>query len=189
MRSFIAIELPDNIKEFLTKIVSLQLPLQDVNIVQKENLHITLKFLGEVEERLIPQVTQALENIATEFSPFTLKITHPGVFPDKYKPRVIWMGTENTETLKELAKKLDESMEALGFQREERDFKSHITLARVKNPENGKYLFGKIIKQFSFQKQNSHLLSFSVKEFVLMKSTLTPKGSIYSVLKRFPLAS
>lgn len=189
MRSFIAIELPENLKEFLTKIVSLPLPLQGVNIVPKENFHITLKFLGEVEEKLIPQITQILENIATEFSPFTLKIAHPGVFPDEYKPRVIWMGTENTEVLKGLAKRIDEGMESLGFQREERDFKSHITLARVKNPKHGKYLFEKIIKQFSFQEKDPHLLNFTVKEFVLMKSTLTSKGSIYSVLKRFFLGN
>lgn len=187
MRCFIAIELPENLKEFLAKIIFLQSPLQGVNIVQKENFHITLKFLGEVEERLIPEIIQTLENIATEFSPFTLKITHPGVFPDKYKPRVIWMGTENTELLKELAKKIDEGMEYLGFKREEREFKSHITLARVKNLKNGRYLFEKIVKQFGCQEQNFHLLNFLIKEFVLMKSTLTSKGSIYSVLKRFPL--
>lgn len=186
MRCFIAIELPENIKEFFARIVSLQLPLQGVNIVQKENFHITLKFLGEIEEKLIPEITQTLKNIACEVFPFTLKITHPGVFPDKYKPRVIWIGTEDTEIIKELAKKIDESMASLGFQREERDFKSHITMARVKNPKNGKYLFERITKHFSSQK-GLYPLNFTVREFVLMKSTLTPKGSIYSILEKFPL--
>ncbi len=187
MRSFVAIELPENIKEFLTGIVSPEFPLQGVNIVSKENFHITLKFLGDVGEKLIPEIIQILRNVATEFFPFILKITHPGIFPDKYKPRVIWMGTENTETLKKLARRIDEAMENLGFKREERDFKSHITLARIKNPKNGKYLFEKIRKQFSSLDVNSHSLNFTVKEFVLMKSTLTSKGSIYSVLERFSL--
>lgn len=183
MRLFIAIEIPEEIKKFLYQLISLETSLDGVNIVKKENFHITLKFLGEVKESLITSITNTLKEISSKFSPFTLKITHPGAFPDKFKPRVIWMGTENTDTLKEIAKSIDEKMESFGFKREERDFQSHITLARVKNFHNGKYLFEKVAKRFSVESSQPQIL---VKEFVLMKSTLTPKGSIYDVLQRFP---
>lgn len=206
MRLFIAIEIPENIKEFLLKIIPINLPLDGVNVVQKQNLHITLKFLGEVEESLIPDIKETLKSISGEFSAFTLKITRPGVFPDKFKPRVIWIGTENTDTLKTIAKRIDENLHKYGFEKEQREFKAHITLARVKNFQNGRYLFERILKAFkdkitseiSVKKkfssydivetiENSSPIKFSVTEFVLMKSTLTPKGSIYNVLERFPL--
>jgi 2'-5' RNA ligase len=83
-----------------------------------------------------------------------------------------------------MAKKIDEELSQFGFQREERDFKSHITLARVKNLKNGKYVFEKVLKNFS---EKSPKFSFQIKEFVLMKSTLTSKGSVYDVLQRFSL--
>lgn len=184
MRLFIAIELPEEIKKFLAELTSFNSPIDGVNIVQKENFHITLKFLGEVEEKIIPDLISTLKFLSREFSDFKLKITTPGVFPDKIKPRVIWIGTENIDELRRLAKRIDEEISILGFQREEREFKSHITLARVKNHRNGKYFFEKILKKFS---EKSFDFQFEVKEFVLMKSTLTPKGSIYSVLERFPL--
>ncbi|MDI1472293.1 2'-5' RNA ligase [Thermodesulfovibrio sp. N1] len=184
MRLFIAIEIPKEIKEFLSELNTFTSPIEGVNFVQKDNFHITLKFLGEVEEKFIPDLTDLLKSIAEEFSDFTLKITNPGVFPDKFKPRVIWIGTENTDILKKLAKKIDDELSQFGFQREEREFKSHITLARVKNHQNGKYVFEKILRRFS---EKSPDFQFRVKDFVLMKSTLTPKGSIYHVLQRFLL--
>lgn len=182
MRVFVAIEIPENIKEVFAQLTALKSHLQGVNIVQKENFHITLKFLGEVKESLITEINQALKEVANEFASFSLKITYPGVFPDIKNLRIIWIGTENTDTLKRLAKRIDEQMYLLGFQREEREFKSHITLARVKNTKNGNYFFEKIVRKFS---EESPHLQFQVKDFVLMKSTLTPKGSIYSVLERF----
>ncbi|GAQ95634.1 2'-5' RNA ligase [Thermodesulfovibrio aggregans] len=184
MRLFLAIELPMEVREFLAELTKFQLPMEGINVVQKENFHITLKFLGEVEEKVIPHLINVLRVVAGEFSNFKIKTTHPGVFPDRVKPRVIWIGTENSDTLKLLAKRIDEELSCLGFQREEREFKPHITLARVKNQRNGKYFFEKISKKFS---DHPRYFEFQVKEFALMKSTLTPKGSIYSVLEMFPL--
>ncbi|MCX7987907.1 MAG: RNA 2',3'-cyclic phosphodiesterase [Thermodesulfovibrio sp.] len=190
MRCFIAIELPEDIKNFIDKLISLNSSVEGVNIVKKDNLHLTLKFLGEVKSELIPTLIKSLNNLANEFSPFNLKISHPGVFPDKIKPRVIWIGLESSKTIRELAAKIDEEMSKHGFEREQRVFKAHITVARVKNPQNGRYIFEKIFKSFREKMLNNSptkKLDFQVREFVLMKSTLTPKGSIYEVLERFPL--
>lgn len=190
MRCFIAIELPEDIRNFIDKLISLNSSVEGVNIVKKDNLHLTLKFLGEVEAELIPILIKSLNNLANEFSPFNLKISHPGVFPDKIKPRVIWIGLESSKTIRELVAKVDEEMSKHGFEREQRVFKAHITVARVKNPQNGRYIFEKIFKSFREKMLNNsptNKLDFQVREFVLMKSTLTPKGSIYEVLERFPL--
>lgn len=189
MRCFIAIELPEDIKIFIDKLFNLKSSVDGVNLVKKENLHLTLKFLGEIEIDLIPSIVKSLKDLAKGFYPFILKISHPGVFPDKVKPRVIWIGLESSEVLKELAFRVDEEMYKFGIEKEKREFRSHITLARVKNFQNGKYIYEKIWKTFRENKLTDNPDQkpyFYVKEFVLMKSTLTPKGSIYEVLERFP---
>lgn len=191
MRCFIAIELPEDIKNFIDKLINLKSSVEGVNFVKKENLHLTLKFIGEIEIDLIPSIVKSLKDLAKGFSPFILKISHPGVFPDKAKPRVIWIGLESSEVLKELAVKVDEEIYKFGIEKEHRGFKSHITLARVKNFQNGRYIYEKIWKTFRENKLIDNPAQkpyFYVTEFVLMKSTLTPKGSIYEVLERFPLS-
>ncbi len=183
MRLFIAIEIPENIKQFLSELVSLKAPVEGVNIVPKENFHITLKFLGEVQEEIVSQIKTSLLKVAKQIVPFNLKITYPGVFPNSSKARVIWIGTDTNQELKKLVSKIEESMAQYGFKKEEKEFTSHITLARVKNFQNGRYLFYKISKTFK-DKMTSELI-FDVNEFVLMKSTLTPSGSIYEPLGKF----
>ena len=206
MRCFIAIDLPEDIKNFIGHLIDLNYSIEGVNLVKKSNLHITLKFLGEVNSDILSSITESISNLANNFSPFILKISYPGVFPDKINPRVIWIGLEFSEELKELTLKIDEEMHKRGFEREQREFKAHITVARVKNPRNGRYVFEKILKSFKEKNLSTNLLKndtlsdfsnivfekafipqFKVKEFVLMKSILTPKGSIYEVLKKFPL--
>ncbi len=189
MRIFIAVELPEEIRKTLFSLVPTKFPFDGVNVVAQENLHITLKFLGEVESSLIEKIKEALSLIAKKHSSFTLNISYPGVFPDTSRPRVIWIGTENSKEIKALARDIEKEMEAMGFPSEKRDFKSHITLARVKNFQNGRLLFERINKNFREKHLSSKNinLQFSVKDFVLMKSTLTPRGSIYEVLEKFPL--
>lgn len=207
MRCFLAIELPESIKNFIYELIDSNSSIEGVNLVKKDNLHITLKFLGEVKPDLISAITESLNNLVKEFSPFILKISHPGVFPDKSNPRVIWIGLEYSDVLKNLADKIEGEMHSYGFEKEQRGFKAHITLARVKNFRNGRYIFEKILKSFkektlinNFCKKDNQIpnlsnrvsekainLQFQVREFVLMKSILTPKGSIYEVLEKFSL--
>lgn len=191
MRLFIAVDLPKSLKELLFLLCEQKKVIEGVNIVSKENLHITLKFLGEVSELMIPDISNKLREIANDFDPFVLKITHTGVFPNLNFPKVVWIGMEKELTIIKLANTIDEKLESLGFKREEKEFKSHITLARVKEPRNGRYFFDLVNRRFRelsiSHKDFKTSLKFEVKEFVLMKSTLTPKGSIYDVLQRFPL--
>lgn len=191
MRLFLALEIPDRIKNFLSKLIEKKYTIDGISFVQRENFHITLKFLGEVDENLIPAISEKLSLVSKEFYPFSLKISNPGVFPDKSKPRVIWIGTENKDNVKRLVFNIEDSLEKLGFKKEQREFKAHITLARIKNTKNGAYIFEKIQKNFrellSASYQEAIDLYFDVNDFVLMKSILTPKGSIYEVLQRFSL--
>lgn len=190
MRCFLAILLPEHIKNLIDSLANLNYPLEGVNLVKKDNLHITLKFLGEVEINLIPSIVDSLKILTKNFSPFSLKISHPGVFPTVSKMRVIWIGLEHSNRLEELANKISEEMNKFNFKRQYREFNAHITIGRVKNLQNGRYLFEKVWKNFKsiIQKIDVHQLSFEVEEFVLMKSTLTPTGSIYEVIERFPFS-
>lgn len=197
MRCFIAIELPEYIKDFVEEIFDLRSSVDGVNFVKKENLHITLKFLGEISPDMIGKISQILSEISSEFAPFILRVSHPGVFPDRVNPRVIWIGLEFSEVLKNLAKKIDDRLNLLGFEREKREFRAHITLARIKNFRNGRYVFEKLIKSFMnrLSKTKNDVSDevkypqFVVEAIVLMKSTLTPKGSIYESLEKFPLSN
>lgn len=191
MRLFIAVDLPERLKELLSLLIVQKKQTEGVKLVSKENLHITLKFLGEVNEFLIPAISDKLKAIAKAFNPFVLKISHPGAFPNSNFPQVVWLGVENEVTIKKLANTIEESLKSMGFKREERDFKSHITLARVKEPKKGRQFFEAVNARF-IELHQGHSdfrasLSFEVKEFVLMKSILTSKGSIYEILQRFPL--
>lgn len=189
MRCFIAIDIPDKIKEFIGKLVKIPSSLEGVNIVQPKNYHITVKFLGEVSESLIPEIKSLLNKIATHSTPFELVVSAPGVFPDEKNPRVVWIGTNSSIELRSLAKKVEEELEKIGFEREKRDFKSHITLARVKNTRNGKYFYEKVVRNYQLAIKNIGIdyLKFRVDSVVLMKSTLTGAGSIYDIVESFSL--
>ncbi|MEN2986282.1 MAG: RNA 2',3'-cyclic phosphodiesterase, partial [Thermodesulfovibrionaceae bacterium] len=126
MRCFIAIDLPDRIKEFIGGLIKFSTSLEGINIVQPKNYHITIKFLGEIFENFLLELKVLLRSIAKEFSPFELFITAPGVFPDQRNPRVVWIGTDNSSDLKRLVKRVDDELKKFGFDSQQRDFKSHI---------------------------------------------------------------
>ena len=178
MRTFIAIELDKKIKELLSKIQSeLKSTNADVKWVTPENIHLTLKFLGEVKEEKIPRIIQSLKEACSNVKPFNIEIKNIGAFPNTKSPRVIWAGIEEgKEKLKELADLIEGSLIKLEFPEEERPFSCHITLGRVKTPENKEILCQKI-GQIQFSP-----LSQEIKSLALFKSALTPKGPIYEKL-------
>ncbi|MBN2211536.1 MAG: RNA 2',3'-cyclic phosphodiesterase [Sedimentisphaerales bacterium] len=139
MRVFIALELDDGIKMKLGALqrqLRSQHHLNDPSIkwVHPDNIHLTLKFLGEVEDRLINDVCLAVTQTASQFEPFDFHIAGVGSFPPGGSARVLWTGvTEGGEDLQALAEAIDHACHKLGFPLEARKFSSHITLARVKN--------------------------------------------------------
>lgn len=175
MRLFIAIECPDDVRDRLAKVQE-ELPgLGRVKAVEYENLHMTLKFLGEVQEDKVQAVREALETVKS--GPFTADIGGLGVFPSPGNARVIWAGlTKGDIEMRRLQKKVDETLGPVGFPPDKR-FHPHYTLARTKEK-----LPGDKVKELLEKHRGTLFGSFVVGSFILMKSTLTPKGPIYETV-------
>jgi len=183
MRTFIAVELPENIKN---KIGELQTPLKRTNAfvswVKPENIHITLKFLGEVPEEKINEVFSATEAALKETKKFKMNLKGTGAFPDFRRPRVIWVGTgKGGEELSNMANKIEEEMEKIGYPKENRKFSPHFTIGRVKSPKDIEKLMERV-KTTDFETED-----IEVNEVTVMKSQLHPAGAIYTPLEKIPL--
>jgi 2'-5' RNA ligase len=183
MRTFIAVELPENIKK---KIGELQAPLKKINAfvswVKPENIHITLKFLGEVPEENINEVFSATEIALKETKKFKMNLKGMGAFPDFRRPRVIWIGAGiGGEELSNMATKIEDQMEKIGYPKENRKFSPHFTMGRVKSPKNIENLM-ELVKSTDFETED-----IEIKEVTVMKSQLHPAGAIYTPLKKIPL--
>jgi len=176
MRTFIAIELSKEIREALAQAQShLKYSGADVKWVDKDNIHLTLKFLGEVTEGKLQQVISTLEIIGKENSVFEISIKDIGVFPNSDYPRVIWVGLDKGAVeSKKLAKMIDDALSKIGFEKESRPFAPHLTIGRVRSAKNKEALKEKIgTCQLPIVK--SQLIS----SVVLFQSKLSPKDPTY----------
>jgi len=186
MRAFIAIELPEKIKNSLAVLQEkLKSSQADVKWVEKNNIHLTLKFLGEVDENKISEVTTSLNKIALHTPSYQAIISSLGGFPKIDYPRVIWAGIGNgDQETKNIAKLIEENLEKIGFAKEERAFASHITLGRTRSGKNQKKL-GELLKKM--QVESSIAENFKVDKITLFKSQLSPKGPTYQAIKELSL--
>jgi len=173
MRLFIAVPLNDEIKEHLR---ALQAKIAYAKVTLVRDFHLTLKFLGEVAESRLDDIKLALGHV--NIRPFVLSLSDIGFFPSQKKARVIWVGNEPKENITELQKKIDDSMLSIGFKREKR-FHPHITLARVK------YIADRERFCESTGEIKAEKITCPVSSFDLIKSTLTPSGPEYKVIKTF----
>jgi RNA 2',3'-cyclic 3'-phosphodiesterase len=155
----------------------------EVGWVAISSIHLTLKFLGEVDPAIIPQMAAALSSTAAPIHGFELRLHGLGCFPNQNNPRVIWCGIDgNLESLSNLQQMVEKTCESFGFQAEERGFKPHLTLGRVKGKRNLQPLQECI-------KIGSDLgRSFRADHFIIYKSTLMPKGAVYTVLNTVMLS-
>jgi RNA 2',3'-cyclic 3'-phosphodiesterase len=183
MRTFIAIELPQNIKNYLAKIQQqLKGSGADVKWVEPGNIHLTLKFLGERDEKKIKAISAVIENVALGNKSFTMSLSSIGTFPSISSPRVIWIGIDIGDAeVKKIVANLEEEIAKQGIPKEDRAFSSHITIGRTRTPRNKEELTEEIRKITSGW--NSKGLEFHVTKITLFKSTLSAKGPAYEVLK------
>ncbi|MEK6571693.1 MAG: RNA 2',3'-cyclic phosphodiesterase [Bacteroidota bacterium] len=183
IRSFIAIDTSPEIKDRITEVKEkLRATAADVRWESREKFHITLKFLGNVEDTKLESIAGRLEEALTAFSPFDITYEAIGCFPNQHHPRVIWVGALNTDgSLRRIQETFEEIAVSFGFQPEERKFHPHITIGRVKGSKNLKALVSELAT-LTFSTQSS-----VIEEVLLMKSDLKPTGSVYTVLRRFPL--
>ena len=174
-RSFVAIKVPGNIADELENFLAELRPLANIRWVRREQFHITLKFLGEIERETLESVKSALEPMKN-FEPFTIELSYIGAFPNLNSPRVIWLaGDKGASELGQLARKVNDVLhDEAEIERDDKKFKAHLTLARLKNSYLPEELVRKLgtVKNFSWQ----------CSELVLMRSFLKPSGPVYTQL-------
>ncbi len=179
MRAFIAIELSPEINDSLSQIQShLKYSEADVKWIETGNIHLTLKFLGDITEEKCAKIRSILDAISGSTKPFEISIKDIGAFPNINYPRVIWVGLDKgTAESKAFAENIVEELLKIGFQKEPRPFAPHLTIGRVRSPKNKEVLKEKIGNcQLPITK------SHSVVSVVLFESKLSPKGPTYTKL-------
>ena len=180
LRTFIAAVLADEIKQKLREVVeNLKEIDADVKYVKPENAHLTLKFLGYVNESRLEDIKMALETTLKDTMPFEVSFSGISAFPSVNVPRVVWLGVkQGRETLHGVRDRLEENLSEIGIEKEGREYHSHLTVGRVKSGRGRN-------KLVSWLKSNSDLEigSMAVSEIVLMRSILKKEGPEYSPLK------
>ncbi|MDD5455241.1 MAG: RNA 2',3'-cyclic phosphodiesterase [Candidatus Ratteibacteria bacterium] len=184
MRCFIAIPLPKYTHEELAKIQSqLKETKADVAWVKTDNIHLTLKFLGNVDETKIQLISQKLKDSLSKCVSFETDIGKLGAFPTLSNPRVIWIGIDkNEDKIKNLQKITEEILGPFGFEKETRPFHPHLTLGRVRDKKNIQKLTEKL-KSLPLPQ----LKPITVDKIILFQSILKPTGAEYNTLNEFQL--
>lgn len=183
IRTFIAIELPDDIQERIAAVIADAASAGGrVKWVEANNLHLTLKFLGGVEEAMLTSVQNALTDIAQRSQQFTMLLRGVGGFPNFKRPRVLWVGVDAPQTLLDLQSRIESALEQIGFEREQRAFHPHITIGRVKASQGIATLVQRLSKH-----ENETFGEVHVQQITLMRSDLTPQGPIYTPLSHHQL--
>jgi 2'-5' RNA ligase len=178
MRLFIALPIPPAVEEELGRIISL---LREkggrVKWVEPQNIHLTVRFLGDTEERLVKNLSALIDATAAEYEPVETAIDRLGAFPNLRRPRVLWAGlSENTEVLAQLAGRVELAVRKLRFKKEPKRFQPHLTLGRVKDPTTLEALTT-YLQEFTLE-----AIPVTFDRLTLFKSTLTPQGTIYDRL-------
>ena len=186
MRAFIAIELPDEIKAALRET---QQKLRQSGLkarwVRTENIHLTLKFIGEIAPQKVEAISAAMKAVTDRHAPFTLSAAALGVFPGLKKARVLWAGlSEEVAELIALQRELDTALGDCGFEPEKRPFRGHLTLARFR----GRVDPGKLQTSLS-ELGGVQFGQWTVDRLVLFESDLRPSGPIYTQQATHPLAA
>ena len=183
-RSFLAVELTKEIEE---KIAAVQEELKHrvdgVRWVSPYGTHLTLKFLGEIDPGVIDAITERTEAVVSGINMFTVWIGGGGGFPDLKRPRILWVGVEDSHgLLTKLQEELEKKLEGVGFQREKRVYHPHLTLGRVRSGRVGR-LDAETLKVL----ESCEVGSLVVKEITLFRSHLKPTGAEYTKLRTVPL--
>ncbi len=183
LRCFIAVSLPATLRSAIGEVVGKLRGIgADIKWVSDENLHLTLKFLGETDEELVDEIRNALIDKLSHYAPFYIKIGGVGYFPGGRNPRVIWVGIEDPGVLEDIYKDIENAVAKLGYPREKRPFSPHLTIGRVRSPKRVAEVIRRLeeFRAITFDE-------FVLREVTLMKSELKPGGAEYSGLAEIPL--
>jgi len=189
MRTFIAAPLT---LELLQKLAVIQRDLKKLlsadnlrpSWVRPEGMHLTLRFLGEIEESLAEPICQRVETVCRSTAAFDLQVKGLGTFPNAMRPRVLWVGLYGDNRISDLAAQIKSSLIDLPLQADDKPFKPHLTLARIKEPSAGSGVLKRIIDE----RHNEEIALLPVREIRLYRSHLKSSGAEYEVLKAFKLS-
>ena len=186
-RLFVAIELPASLREGVRDHIDRlrdSVPDARASWAREENLHLTLKFLGETPVSKVEALSLAVERAAAQVSPFSAIVGGSGAFPPRGQPRVLWIGIDDsTGNLMKLYRSLEDECFQAGFSREERPFNPHLTVARLRQPHGSRRL-AEVHQQIGFDP-----VPLNVSDVCLIRSELRSEGSRYSVIGRHALDS
>jgi 2'-5' RNA ligase len=184
IRTFIAFELPTAFAQLAAELQNhLQAQGLKLRWVRPQNIHLTLKFLGELPVGQIADVSQAMQRAAGAVAPFTMQVQGMGVFPGMRSPRVLWIGLGGrTDALATLHARLEDALADLALPKDKRAFKAHLTLARIDRGVDVRQLLAGIAQSGRFAPK-----TLQASELILFKSDLRPQGAVYSPLARAPL--
>jgi 2'-5' RNA ligase len=182
MRLFFAIDFPEAIKE---KLISDLKPLKNnypgLKWIKKQSLHLTIKFIGEESQAKTREISKIAKNVFSHLETFQLSTKSLGFFPNKKRPRVFFLALNNPDQLFDTVTSLEEGLDSVGIEKENRKFLPHITLARIKNL----HLQPEQISELENFKYTP--FSLFIDEIILMQSTLTPGGARYTPVQKFSL--
>ena len=183
LRLFVAVTLPAEARDAIARVIQglRAAALTGVRLVDPDGVHLTLKFLGNVDSSRVPALTDALDAVGEGVAPFALHLHGVGVFPDRRSPRVLWAGVSgDTEALAALARRVDDACVNVGFPREQRPFSPHLTLARLRDraSADNRQRTRTVLADIGLPPAES----FAVEAFHLIRSTLTPSGPLYDTV-------
>ena len=183
MRTFIAVEVPDSAKDRIAQLVNqLKATGTDIRWVEPGNIHVTLKFLGNIETGQPEAIREGLSAALDAAVPFDLKLGRIGAFPDMNRPRVFWISiVEGRDELVAMQQRIESELHARGFVREERPFSPHLTIGRVRSPR-GLAKLTDLVRDMAFETE-----PFTVKRAAVVKSDLKPDGPLYTVIDHVEL--
>ncbi|HEV2617688.1 MAG TPA: RNA 2',3'-cyclic phosphodiesterase [Candidatus Acidoferrales bacterium] len=183
MRLFVALDVPDETRRALDETVrQFEAICRGARWTRAESVHVTLKFIGHVEETMLPAIKESLSKVKSK-APLEIAFGQFGFFPNERRPRVLWLGIEPGPILAVLASQIASTLEAIGIPREERDFKPHLTLARFKTEEGLAKL-----RQMVASLANQSFGCTVATEFHLYESMLNPRGAVHTKLASYRFA-
>lgn len=186
IRTFIAVETSEETRSRAASLCDrLRTSGMRVTWTRPENMHLTLKFLGDTEEALLANVKETVANVAASLGPFSVRFRGAGAFPDARRPQTLWIGvSDGQDSLVELATRIDDALHALGIPREKRRFTPHLTIGRVRSGSAAeqKSLGDMIRKHAEFDAATAE-----IRQVLVMASQLSPAGATYEVQSTAPL--
>lgn len=188
LRAFIAIDIPPEIKQVIS-VQTASLRKESgctVRWVPIENMHLTLKFLGNVSSANLDLLAQAVRSECAQIAPFTVSVEQLGCFPNPRRPRVLWIGLSAPQELHRLQRQVEASTARLGYAPDHKPFSPHLTIGRVREQTTPQEL--QALTRLLEQTALASLGGFTVNEVHLYKSDLKPEGAVYTRLAAAPLA-